>query len=92
MGRPSKYSTALANRICEEIASGKSLLKICEYSWCPSYRAIMSWLTVHKEFQQNYERAVGERTEHYAHEIIDIADEQPIRRVCNPDGSTKRCD
>lgn len=74
MGRPSKYNEEIADSICDQIAVGHSLLKICGDSAFPSERAVYRWLEVHEEFRQRYARARELQADHYAAEIIDLAD------------------
>ncbi len=56
-GRPSKYTPALADQICAEIADGKSLHSICKRKSMPSRDAVFSWLRLHQDFSDNYVRA-----------------------------------
>jgi len=74
-GRPSKYSIALADKICELLAFGKSLLKICDMKGMPTYRSVMRWLIKHEEFCHKYEVARKVQRERWADEIIDIPDD-----------------
>ncbi len=56
-GRPTKYTSALADQICAEIADGKSLHSICKRKSMPSRDAVFSWLRLHQDFSDNYVRA-----------------------------------
>ncbi|HEX7011949.1 MAG TPA: hypothetical protein VF161_04350 [Steroidobacteraceae bacterium] len=76
MARPTGYTPELADRICAEIAAGKSLRAIAELKWAPSRRTITSWLRLHKEFADLYEIATKERAQAYFDEIIEIADRE----------------
>ena len=75
-GRPSKYTQALADSICEHIAGGKSLV-----SWCkaeegrPSYTSVMRWLEANESFRENYARARQDQADYLAEEIVQIADD-----------------
>lgn len=75
-GRPSKYSEAHADSICEHIASGKSLV-----SWCqaeegrPSYTSVMRWLEANEGFREKYARARTDQADFLAEQIIQIADD-----------------
>lgn len=86
MGRPSKYSKEIAEKICNEIAHGKSLVAICKTAGIPDYSTVLRWLAANEEFRGNYARAREEQAEYYAQEIIEIADEIPICQVPDPDG------
>lgn len=44
MGRPSKYTPELAKEICERLANGEPLRKICRDDHMPSWVAIYDWM------------------------------------------------
>lgn len=69
------YTPELADRICAEIIDGKSVRTICKMEGMPSKRTIMYWLRIHAEFKKLYDIACVERSEAYAEEIVDIADD-----------------
>ena len=85
-GRPKAiYDKALANRVCEAIASGMSDRQAAENegfneSWLRKLRAKFA------EFEAQYVRARESRAEGYASQIIEIADEMPTCEVPDPDG------
>ena len=69
------YSTALAEKICAEIAKGKALVTICEKEpWAPGPSAAFAWLGKHPEFAEMYAHARDVQQELYAAEVITIAD------------------
>jgi hypothetical protein len=74
MGRPSKYSEALADAICEQIASGRSLLKITDDLDYPSENTVYRWISTIDAFREKYAHARELQAEHYAQEIVDLAD------------------
>lgn len=74
MARPSKYKEALADELCEQLANGKSLLKICEQDGYPSQSMVYRWLDAQPIFREKYARAREQQADHYAAEIIDLAD------------------
>jgi len=76
MARPSKYTKAIANKICQHIASGKSLRSFCKIKGTPSMSMVMRWLfdDDKAEFREQYARAREAQAEVWADEIIDIAD------------------
>lgn len=76
-GRPSKYTKALGEKICKQLAEGKSLKKIGEASDMPSRITIHSWLFDEnkKEFLIKYNTAINVRTENMFDELNDIADD-----------------
>jgi hypothetical protein len=48
----SKYGTEIVERICTEIAVGKSMLEICRAADMPDMRTVFRWLAARSEFQQ----------------------------------------
>lgn len=66
--------TAFKLRICQDIAEGKSLKKICEASDMPSRETVYVWLSEDHTFSDNYVRAREEQADFYADEIVEIAD------------------
>lgn len=69
------YSPELADLICEEIAKGGALHKLCEErADFPAESAVYKWLEEHDEFKEKYARARERQAERRAEEIILIAD------------------
>jgi hypothetical protein len=64
-------------RICERLSLGESLRHICEHEDFPDKATIMRWLRDDRytEFRDQYARARENLVEHWAEEIIDIADD-----------------
>ena len=89
LGRPSEYNEIIADAICDELAIGHSLLKICEADDFPSERTVYRWLEQNEDFRQKYARARELQADHYSAEIIDLADKDRItqKRVIKADGS-----
>jgi hypothetical protein len=69
-----EQAAGIKNRVCREIAEGKSLRSICEAEDMPSAETIRVWLLDDGEFSGQYARAREEQADYYADEIIDIAD------------------
>ena len=89
MARPSSYNEALAEAICERLAVGESLLKITKSEGFPGEGTVYRWLDANDSFREKYARAREMQAEHYAAEIIDLAD-SPVearKTVIKPDGS-----
>ena len=74
IGRPTKYSQEMADKICEQIAHGKSLRAICAEDDMPPMKTIYRWLEANEEFRHQYARARGRQADHYFEEIVEIAD------------------
>lgn len=77
-GRPSKYTPALAEAICDRLAEGESLRKICKDQKMPAARNVHVWVEENDEFRQQYARAREAQADKYAQEIIEIADEECV--------------
>ena len=75
-GRPTSYTPELADRICEQLADGLSMRKICEADDMPAKRTIFNWLRTNEEFLHQYERAKEESADSMTDEMLDIADGQ----------------
>ncbi|MBT4498077.1 MAG: terminase small subunit protein [Gemmatimonadetes bacterium] len=75
VGRPTRYKRGLANEICDRIALGETLRKICEEEEMPDRRTVFRWLEKHDEFRHQYTRSRELQQEHFADEILDIADD-----------------
>jgi len=74
MGRPSKYSSELAAKICEQLAGGHSLISICEADDMPGIATVLRWLPLHKEFREDYARARETWAEFEFENMMRIAD------------------
>jgi len=76
MARPSIYNKKLAEKICERIARGESLRKICKDDEMPVRKTIHLWLLDEdkKEFLHQYETASNIRADELFDELEDIAD------------------
>ncbi len=74
-GRPSKYSEEITDVICEEIALGRALHKLCEErDDFPGEATVYRWLEEHSNFREKYIRARERQAERRAEELILIAD------------------
>jgi hypothetical protein len=88
MSAPSKYSTLIADLICDEIASGRSLKDVCLDDGMPHFVTVFRWLDKNEEFRGKYKRATEIRTEYLAEEVIALSD-RPVKaekRVIKADG------
>jgi hypothetical protein len=73
-GRPTDYTEALGDKICDQLTQGMSLVKICKADAMPATVTIYKWLREHPEFANNYARARDNQADYYADEILEIAD------------------
>ena len=47
----------MAERICERIAEGEPLTRICKDRQMPAYRTVLGWRVANEEFSHLYARA-----------------------------------
>lgn len=74
-GRPSSFSQELADYICGELASGKSMRSLCRTEDMPAMSTIFKWLRENPEFSEQYARAKAEAADALVEENLDIADD-----------------
>ncbi|MFW5838116.1 MAG: hypothetical protein ACOCVM_08905 [Desulfovibrionaceae bacterium] len=74
--KPVKYSLKIAVAICERVATGESLHKVCLDESMPEQKTAYRWLWERKEFRERY--AWASRIKHgvWADKLVDIADGQ----------------
>lgn len=75
MGRPTIYSEEIASIICERIASGESLRKICKTKGIPARSVIFKWLVKNPVFKDQYALAREESTAALFEEMLEICDD-----------------
>jgi dTDP-4-dehydrorhamnose reductase len=79
-GRPSVYSPALAQKICEAVADGDALQDVCNQPGMPARRTVYYWLRTNEEFATAYELAREMRADLLADEVVKISDtEDPAK-------------
>lgn len=78
IGRPSTYTQEIADRICERIAEGEALYRICKEESMPGLTAVYSWLRVNADFAKNYARAKEDAGETMASRTQAVLDEDPV--------------
>jgi len=85
MSRPCEFKQEIADHICSEIASGRSLRAICrEDKGMPAQSTIYLWLARMDAFSEQYARAMELRTNALADDILEIADgenEEDVQRA-----------
>lgn len=74
-GRPTIFSDALADRICTELASGRSARSVCSDEDMPSMQTFWRWLRENAAFREQYTRAKQEAADALVEEMLDIADD-----------------
>ena len=75
VGRPTIYTEDLGNLICQRLAEGESLNRICQDDNLPWRSTVIRWaLDEDHEFCDKYARARQIQSECLADDIFDIAD------------------
>ena len=76
-GRPSKFTRALAETICERLSEGQSLREIGRDPAMPEPITVRMWVIQgkHPEFSAQYALAREAQADHYFDEIFEIADD-----------------
>jgi terminase small subunit-like protein len=85
VGRPARYTPALAVRISALIAAGSTLkaaAKACGVGW----RTVSRWRFQHPEFRSMYEQARLDRNDMWGEEIVEIADGRDADYEMGPTG------
>lgn len=86
-GPPSCYTEELAHKICSQIASGKSLRRICLEEGMPSKAVVLSWaLDSDHPFSDQYAKARRLQAEGFIDDASDIADDGSNDFYENEDG------
>jgi hypothetical protein len=73
-GRPSIFTEELAARICERLALGESLNRICDDEEMPGLRTVHTWLANDAAFSAQYSRARETQADTLADRVIDKAE------------------
>ena len=88
-GRPTDYNEKIAKLICERLAMGMSLVKICEAKNMPGRSTVHDWLnpnhpSYQPTFSDKYARAREDQADFKADEIEDIAN-RTLKGEIRPD-------
>lgn len=75
IGRPSKFTPALAEALCLRISNGESLRKICADEDMPHTATILRWLDQDETFRGQYMRARQMQAILWSEEVLEISDE-----------------
>ena len=81
-GRPTLYSKELAEDICNQLATGKTLISICSDPEMPEARSVYRWRNhddYGKEFSLMLAHAREDQAWHLFEEMIQIADDAPSK-------------
>lgn len=82
-GRPTIYTEALADSICERLIEGESLRKICRDDDMPSAGTVCRWLAddMHEGFREQYARTRENQADTLFDDVLDIADSATVEGV-----------
>jgi hypothetical protein len=70
-GRPTIYTQAIADEICERLAHGETLRKMVLDEHMPPAGTIYRWLDSNESFRDQYAQARVRQADYYAEMIID---------------------
>lgn len=74
VGRPSKFTPEIEERILAELSSGLSLRKICQADDMPDRVTVIRWISRNPEFATNIAGARVMQGESYADRMVDRAE------------------
>lgn len=86
MPRSMEYTQEIADAICERLADGESLRKMCQLEDFPSKATVFKWLAANQTFADQYARAREAQADTLADEITDIADDGARDYIETDDG------
>ena len=90
LGRPSKYTPEIADRILSELRLGASLKRICEAEDMPSEVSVRTWAVEDREgFSARYAQARQDGYQWLADEILAISDDSSNDEIVGRDGEIK---
>jgi len=81
VGRPSSYSDAIADAICERMLEGESLMQICKGEEMPSRASVYRWFDARPDFEARCARAREGMADFLVDEIQTLADETTEENV-----------
>lgn len=76
IGRPTDYSAEFGLQICERMAGGETVRKICLDPEMPDRSTLYRWLIRHEDFRTNYTIAIQLHADHMADLAQQIADDR----------------
>lgn len=80
-GRPSLYTEALAETICDRLSCGESLRKICRDPGMPDHVTVIRWLGKNEAFAIRYARAREIQAHVWVDEMYELASSEPERQM-----------
>ena len=89
MARQSEFTQEIADIICERLAEGESLVRICKDDDMPSKATVFNWLSSNKGFLDNYTRAREAQADTLFDQILDISDDGQNDTYTDADGNIR---
>lgn len=75
MSRPSTYTDEIAETICERIAHGEALTKICEDKGIPAYKTVLRWRRDNEIFAKMFRAAKEDQADTLADRLLSVIDQ-----------------
>lgn len=75
-GRPSKFTQALADRICARLAAGETLRAVCRDDGMPAPQTVLRWTAKSDVFAEQYAKARETGYRLMADDLTEIADDK----------------
>ena len=89
---PDGYGQDTADSICDRLADGESLRKICRSDDMPSTSTVCKWLGKNGEFAEQYARAREMQADALFDDCLDIADQYDKASDSGEGGNDNRFD
>lgn len=89
MARPTDYSQAIADIICERLCDGESLKGICAANDMPHRATVFRWLSLFPEFSDMYARAREVQADALFDEVLQLADTPQMGKRMKKTGKGK---
>ena len=67
-----------ADAICQALAEGKALTKICKQDGMPSYMTVYKWKRENPAFAEDFAHAREDQADTYFDEVMEIADDKSL--------------
>lgn len=83
------FSEELISTIFSRVSSGESINKICSEPSMPSRKSFFEWVSTNDDVRRRYDLAIIARTDYYAEEIIEIADDSSRDIYVDEDGNER---
>ena len=83
------FSEELISTIFSRVSSGESINKICSTPDMPNRKSFFEWVQNNEDVQRRYQLAIIARTDFYAEEIIEIADDGSKDTYLDGDGNER---